>query len=353
MRIFYIKMLNGLFYTNSHSAIICLDHLDLRRFHALQMMIPKYLPSLFADNPLTDNETALLKSTGKKSSAEYETLIEEFAKSFDMRSEIIRGKLAGFETAFERIRADDVRKQIRICQETYEGHISAMQVLYQTIQDHQYILAGLECAINCNSGSTELMEYFMCNKNLSLVKVIGTAIEFIVHGYADVFSEDAFNQYAGNHDGYMYSRLNSNVTKAQMEKLYRSIFSDGKYMLRMCAAYTADIRTGLKALSNYVFPPESQSYLPNPHIQRHGCTGNFAARFQEYMRKHDYVGAIDQAAVSARNLNFYDSTVISAFASDLSGTAVKCIEKEDGTLLTPREAIIELEGGALCQGPLF
>jgi len=63
------------------------------------------------------------------------------------------------------------------------------------------------------------------------------------------------------------------------------------------------------------------------------------------MQKRDYVGAIDQAVVSARNLNFYDSMIMARFASDLSYAFIKCIEKPDGTLLTPYEAITELEGG--------
>ena len=116
-------------------------------------------------------------------------------------------------------------------------------------------------------------------------------------------------------------------------------------MLRICAAYTADMRTGLNALKNCSFPAESKTYLPNPHIQQFGCIGTYAGRFQEYMQRKDYVGAIDQAAVSARNLNFYDSPVIGALAKDLSNTAIKCMEKPDGSLLTPKEAIIELEGG--------
>jgi len=37
-----------------------------------------------------------------------------------------------------------------------------------------------------------LMEYFMCNKNLSIVQVRGTAVEFIAHGYVDVYDLDAF-----------------------------------------------------------------------------------------------------------------------------------------------------------------
>ena len=109
------------------------------------------------------------------------------------------------------------------------------------------------------------------------------------------------------------------------------------------------MRNGLRAFQHYSFPPESCTYLPNPHIQHFGCIGTYAGRFQEYMQKKDYVGAIEQAAVSGRNLNFYDSTVMSTFAKELSHTQIKCIEKPDGTLLAPLEAINELEGGAVCR----
>ena len=134
-----------------------------------------------------------------------------------------------------------------------------------------------------------------------------------------------------------------------MEKLYRAVFGGGTYKLRVCAAYRADMKNSITAMSNYTFPPESQNYLPNPHIQLYGCIGGYASRFTEYMHNRDYVGAIDQAAVSARNLNFHDSPVISRLAQTLSGTTVKCIEDANRTLLTPREAIKRLEEVAECQ----
>jgi len=272
-------------------------------------------------------------------------LIEDFAKDLDMRSEIIRSKLAGFETVFERIKADELRNEISTCRDEYEYHLSLMREAANKMQERKYALAGLECAINDKSGDSELMEYFMCNKNLSIIKVSGTAITFIAHGYADIYDIDAFEQYAGNHNGYMYSSIHPNISKTQMEMLYRSIFSDGRYKLRICAAYKADMSTGLKAIQNYMFPSESQTYFPNPHIQHFGCIGTYAGRFQEYMHKRDYVGAIDQAVVSARNLNFYDSSVMGRFATEFSHTSIKCIEKSGGHLLTPYDAITELEGG--------
>ena len=139
LRVFYVRKAKALFYTDDtgRNTIIFIDKLELKQFHALQMMIPQYLPALFRDNPLTEKEIALLKSTGNKSAVEFETLIESFAKEFDIRTEIIRSKLAGFETVFERMRADELRDEIRSCQDNYEHHLSAMRSIANQIQECQ------------------------------------------------------------------------------------------------------------------------------------------------------------------------------------------------------------------------
>lgn len=342
LRVFYIKMLDGLFYTNGASAIIYLDFLDMRRWHALQMMVPKYLPRLFADDPLSAEETALLKSLGHKTSVEYERLIEQFAQRLDMRGEIIRTRLAGFETAYERVRMQEVSQTIYTLQQEYQMNLDKLRRTSNSIQEQQILLAGLQCRIDGDSGDSELMEYFLCNKNLSIIRVLGTELEFVVHGYADVFDEDAFDTYAGNLNSYLYRDI-AGVSKEEMQKLYRAIFGGSTFKLRVCAAYRADMKNSIKPIRDYAFPPESRDYLPNPHIQHYGCIGGYASRFVEYMSRRDYVGAIDQAVVSARNLNFYDSSVMGTFAYNLSRTTIRCIEDKTGTLMTPREAIKKLE----------
>jgi len=346
LHVFYGRKTKALFYIDEsrRNTIIFTDKLDLKQFHVLQMMIPKYLPSLFADNPLTQMEIELLKSTGNKYAVEYETLIEEFSKDLDIRAEIIRIKLAGFETVFERQKVDALKKEILNYQKDYENYLSLMRDSHNNMQERMYMLAGLENSINKQTEDSELMEYFMCNKNLTIIQVEGTIIKFVAHGYVDVYDEDAFEQYASNHDGYLYRSITPNIMNSEMENLYRAIFSDGIYRLRICAAYLVDMRSGLKALQHFSFPAESQTYFPNTHIQSFGCIGSYEGRFQEYMNKRDYVGAIDQAVVSARNLNFYDSSVMSRFAEDFSRTNIPCLESSDGRLLTPRAAISELEG---------
>jgi len=345
LRVFFARKVNALFYTDAgeRNTVIFAANLELKHFHALQMMIPKYLPRLFSNSPLSEAEMALLKSLGNKFAVEYETLIEEFAKGLDIRSEIIRTKLSGFERDFERIKVNELKNEISTCQQEYDYHLSMLRETSQKMQERQYTLSGLVGSLKNQDGDSELMEYFMCNKLISIISVYGTTIEFVAHGYADIYDEEAFLKYVGNHNGFLYNELSADITKAQMEKLYRAIFSEGRYKLRVCAAYTVDMQRGINAQRHYALPSESNNYLPNPHIQHFACIGSYASRFIEYMGKQDYVGAIDQAVVSARNLNFYDSTVMSTFARELSITKKKCLEKPDGTLFTPLEAIEELE----------
>jgi hypothetical protein len=352
LRLFYVKMLNGLFYTNGVRTLIFLDSLDTRRFHALQMMIPRYLPMLFADAPLSADETALLKSLGLRSSNEYERLIEQFAQRFDMRNEIIRTRLKGFETVFEREQMQAVSRDIDTKQREYELNMSNLRRTMNALQDLHITLAGLQSRVDGGGGDSELMEYFLCNKNLSIIRVQGTALEFVVHGYADIYDEEAAETYIGNPNSYLYNQCIGIIPKESMERFYRAVFLGRTHRLRVCAAYKADMRNSITPLRDYTFPPESQNYIPNSHIQRHGCIGGYAARFMEYMHRRDYVGAIDQATMSARNLNFHDIGVITHFVQTLTRTTLRCVEDAAGNLTTPREAIVKLEEGAECRDPL-
>jgi len=75
LHVFFARKAKALFYTDTagENTVIFTDTLELKQFHALQMMIPKYLPSLFGNSPLTEMEIALLKSAGNKSAVEYDT----------------------------------------------------------------------------------------------------------------------------------------------------------------------------------------------------------------------------------------------------------------------------------------
>jgi len=221
LKVFYAaqaRRVNALFYSNNNkqNIVIFAEVLDIRQFHVLQMMLFKYFPSLFAENPLNDTEKALLKSTGGMSSAEYESLIESFAKELDIRAEIIRSQLEGFESVFERVRIKEIQDEIQNHQHQYASHLDSLRSLTMKIDDCQWMLMGLEETIEKQTESSELMEYFMCNKNLSISKVVGMTLEFVAHGYMDVYDAEAFEHYVENYKSNLYASLNPDISKPQL-----------------------------------------------------------------------------------------------------------------------------------------
>lgn len=350
LHVFYMKKFEGLFYSDGKNELIFLSYINSSILHALQMMIPRYLPSLFSHASLSEDETALLKSLGNKSSYDYERLIEQFASKFNMRDEIIRTRLKGFETAYEREEENRVTQTLAHYRKNYDEHLGQLRAIAKLIQEHLTILSGLQCRLNSSDNNTsELMNYFLCNKKLSIIRVDGASVEFVVRGYADVYDESAVNGYAKNYNSFLYSNISSAVSKEDMEKLYRAVFNDRLYSLCICAAFTLDLKNGVAPRQDYTFPPECKDYLPNPHIQEYGCMGGYSHRIAEYLYNKDYVGAIEQTSVSARNLNFHDSAVMEKFSYSLSCTHVKCIEDADGNHMSPRAAISRMKGGASCQ----
>ena len=86
--------------------------------------------------------------------------------------------------------------------------------------------------------------------------------------------------------------------------------------------------------------------MPNPHIDRYRCMGNYETKINNLLKNRDYIGALEQCAASAKSLNFHDSTVMSEFVRQICTNAGKnnrCIELPDGKVVKPAEAIKWIE----------
>lgn len=338
LRVFYIKKFKGLFYNDGVNTIIFLEKLDLQIFHALQIMIPKYLPQYF--ETLSKEETDLFISLNNKNSWYYGNLIEQFASKVDMRKEMITMHLRDFGTVRERIQLAAAQRDISIYKKDYEMHQKALKITLGQIRRTEITIAGLE-AMTKSKDKCEVMEYFLLNKNLIIISVKGVKMVFVAHGYMDSFDEDAFDTYVNNLNSYLYKNIYKNVKTLQ--KFYKTVFSERTYKLRICAAYKFDTQNSISAMLNFSFPPECRTYIPNPHINEYTCLGDYTPRINESIKNRDYVGAIILAENSARNLNFHDSGIIIKFIKSLLSTSIKCIEDAEGNLMAPMELIKKLE----------
>ena len=330
----------------SKSASLFVEQLNLQKLHYLQMSILAFLPWYFdPEKGMSEAEMALVHSLRERTPAKYEACIAELAKQHDLEAGRIRKLLQDFETKFERMECDRVRRDITRVDNDMTNLDRQYADFIKRRNDLCIRLLGLERRIE-EGVESELMEYFLCNRKLHLENIDGTYMYFAVRDYLSYFDEDAAATYIKNRNGYFYSCCNSSLTKGGMEKLLTAIFVDQTIKIRFCAAYYFDMNGSVTPNSNHHFGPEFKGYRPNPHIDQYSCMGNYKPAINTALRNRDYITALEQCVASAKSLNFHDSTVMINFIEQFTangGSSYKAIELPDGTVVSPREAVKWIE----------
>ena len=133
------------------------------------------------------------------------------------------------------------------------------------------------------------------------------------------------------------------MEKDDVEKLMYAIFIDQVLKLRFCCAYRIRLGERVEGLRNYDYNESYETYIPNPHIDRYSCLGNYERTMNERLADNDAIGAIEQCISSCKSLNFADSTVMEVFMERMCGRNGyrhnKCIELPDGNIVDMRGAI--------------
>lgn len=334
------------------SAIAYVGNLSLSQWHTVQSTIPRLLPWYFEEQPLADTEKKLLSSLLKKTSHEYESIMSDLASGIDFRGEHIRSQLKGFDTLYEQKKIEEVSAHVQAKQAQIDHYYNQIGTLMREIDKAQMEQFWLEAKFSAG-GDSELMSYFLRNKNLSLVKTEGTSITFVVRAYLDSYDPDQFTRLYKNRKSALYQMgvrgsfngMLNEVDADDMSLLYHAVFGEETLKLKVCAAYQADInltqlRTGIKGQKNFTsYPAEVSDCLRHPHIHSMGCIGNFHKYFLQAMQRRDYVAAIEQAFLSASNINFSDPPALLYMTQYLMESDAPCLEAPDGTSMTRVEAI--------------
>lgn len=345
---FYSKSFNVSCYINEDmkSAALFVDNLDMRKMHYLQVSIVAILPWFFKGRAeVTPLEMELICSLSKKSEDEYLKTIQKIASGYDFRSGRIKRLLEGFETQLEKLtlnRAKEDRTRIERDLESIQREFS--ECLKR--RDELLIrILGLQTKIDNASSESEIMEYFLANKNLILVETTNDKITFIVKGVLTHFDPEMADTVISNRNSFVY-RKNNIEKDNRVEKFCRALFLDCSIKMHICAAYRLGMTDGVIAISGYHYDPfeELINYIPNPHINNYSCMGDNQRVINELIRKNnDYVSSIEQCVASALSVNWSDSIVMGDFLKNIESVQKKCIELPNGDMVSPSEAINWIE----------
>lgn len=345
--VFYQKSFKVICFVNPElkSTALFVEQLNLQKLHYLQMSTLAFLPWYFdAAHGIEEIELELLKSLRERSSEKYEGYITEISKKYDFEAGRIKRLLTGFETKYEKIECDRVKRDISNVDNQIKDLDRRFAEQIKKRNDLCIRLLGLERRI-AEGGQSEIMDYFLCNRRLVLEEVSNTSMSFGVRDYLSYFDEDAARSYIDNDSSYFYRNCGS-MSKNGMKKLLTAIFIDQTIKIRFCAAYYFDMNGTVSAQYHHRFGPEFNGYKPNPHIDNFECLGNYKRTINEALNRRDYITALEQSIASAKSLNFHDGVVMDNFVGQFTnngGSQYKAIELPDGSVVSTREAIKWIE----------
>ena len=340
---------------DTRTTVIFVESMDLRKWHYLQCATLAMLPWYFdPSDGMSDVEMALVKSLRETTPDKYIECLAEIAKNYDFRDAYLRKNLSGFESRIEETEAVSTRELIgRLRGQIAEYNNAIGDRLAQLTASNTKLL-GLEAKMAKAGESSEILDYFLCNKKLTLYGLTGLDMIFCVSDYITYFDKDMAERTIKNKDSYVYRDYSgvrrTEIDPEKMFKLMSAIFIDEILRIKICASYRLRSGGGVSPLGAFAFSSEFNDSMPNPHIDRYECLGNHAREINSALEECDYIGAIEQCVASCKSLNWGDSTVMYTFINTLCGKEVyndRCIELPDGSVVEPLEAIKWIEGQGL------
>lgn len=341
---FFKKTFYSICFVNksSRKVVIFVDKLNVRRMHYLQCAIFAFLPWYFDPKEgVTEDEMELIQSLRETGADRYMEAISKIACECDLRGMYIREQLKDFETTYERMECSRVEDSI-------SEYISKIKHLNDRIstaliskRNEEIKLLGLKDKIARAEEDSEIMEYFLCNSKLDLMRADGNELEFIVRDYLLYFDEDMAKSVIDNDRSYIY-RGSEEFNTEDVKKLMYAIFIDQVFKIRFCCAYSVRLGERVKGLRGYYYSDMYDTYMPNPHIDAYSCLGNYERTMNERLLENDTIGVIEQCVASCKSLNFGDSTVMEKFITRMTHKGYnnnKCIELPDGSIVDMWDAI--------------
>lgn len=330
---------------------IFVNAMNMRKYHYLQCSILGILPWYFDPSlGITELETALIYSLREKTSEKYEDCIAKIAELYDFNAARIKKLLKGFETRYERKEIETARKQIERANININNLNAQIGEQLRTLRDYNIRLLGLQAKMGEDTETTEMMDYFLCNRRLYLESVgSDDSMVFDVKDYLTYFDEDLVKSCLNNRNSYVYSYCHENygnrpVKMDQMKKLITAIFLDQTIKMRFCSSYRFLMAGEVRGLESHSYPSEFRTYMPNPHIDRYHCMGNYSTSVNRLLRENKYIEAIEQCVASCKSLNWADGAVMSVFFDRITNnTAAAVYELPDGRNVTIMDAINWIE----------
>ena len=182
------------------SCVVLVKDINYPTLHLIESFTPLYFPRLLKEKPITADERAMLESLTQRNPDAYREAIAKLAEQFDFRNQIIENNLVQFELTNREHMLDAAKAQLDLIRTQADKLANDYQMKLLSLQESTIRFEGLRQMKEAEKNNRDLADYFLAHKNLKLVYVEGSRLDFIVSTFLDSFDVDAYNHFKENRD---------------------------------------------------------------------------------------------------------------------------------------------------------
>lgn len=335
---------------NENTACVFLDTLTLSAWHAIPFILSKMFP-VFKEKPLTKDEKSFLETLSYKTPKTYIEKLAEILNTQEFKNYILGEQIVAFEKSLFKRKVEAAKESLTTLEYEMQAALEKYRAACTKHINAMALVNGLVSMEDQIDEHTELQNYLVSNKRICNVILNGSYISFIVKTFLaphhieewETMSQrgSMFNKYQLAHGTF--------ADPKNIKTLLDGILSEDRCLkLKMCAYFKMDyFGSSVESARRYNFVGEDKElkeYIPNPHLDMHNCFGQNKLVILEQLRTGDAIGAIECAIACTQRVNIHEYMSFDPFVSNILQCTEKCLVADDGTELTPEEAVEYLKG---------
>ena len=312
-------------------------------FRRFASAMPRLLPWLFKDHPLTPDELNYLRalSTPDTSSESLVRMMEALYNKTNLPSRAVDKAIESLFKGTIDNRKKDLKRRIENLYRDLKETRARISLIFTDITRANCELTGLDSKDE-SAFITELKDYLRAQKGI-IVNSDGESLLLTITTFLSNYDPDDVETFIFNTDRPYQDFTGKEEQDVRI--LFRAVFIDHIFKVKLAATYRLDYNCHVTAMSNAINVNSLQA-VPNPHINHHSCLGNYEPMLDDAEDHRDFITAIAICQQSAGSMNLVETISTKYFFEDFAAAYhddIPVILTDTGESITPKQAIEQLK----------